>query len=333
MAFRFKPAETFEQGFRRIALEQIDRALKVLRGSGEQSVAVHEARKSLKRLRALLRLVRPAIGEKAFKAENAFLRDIACGLSGARDRYVLAATLQKLTADAELSQSAFIDDVHRYIAGMAATGAPEHDTVAIAQADSRLEEARMRLLSLAVAGDGFDVVGAGLEQLYRRARQAFVEAYRRSDDEAFHEWRKGTQTHWRQMLLLEPAWSEYCGARANEAQTLSQLLGDDHDLALLVGVLQADAPAAAGEDRARIMAAAAAAQKTLRAEARARGQRLFAVGPKRLRRCMGEFWRAAETLRALQGGGESATASSAPAAKSRQRVGKVRRKPGEVTPS
>ena len=57
---------------------------------------MHETRKALKRLRALLRLVRPAMGEAAFKQENAQLRDIGLSLSGARDRHVLLETVNKL---------------------------------------------------------------------------------------------------------------------------------------------------------------------------------------------------------------------------------------------
>ena len=76
MAFRFKLAEPFEEGCKRIAREQIERAQCQLKGSGDPVVAVHETRKSLKRLRALLRLIRPALGEEAYRAgECAFARD------------------------------------------------------------------------------------------------------------------------------------------------------------------------------------------------------------------------------------------------------------------
>jgi hypothetical protein len=77
MAFRFKLGEPFDEGSRRIAVEQIERAQSSLHDKqGDQAIAVHETRKSLKRLRALLRLIRPAMGEQVFKAENSQLRDI-----------------------------------------------------------------------------------------------------------------------------------------------------------------------------------------------------------------------------------------------------------------
>ena len=67
-----------------------------MQAKGDHAVAVHETRKALKRLRALLRLIRPAIGDDAFRHENAQLRDIGLSLSGARDRHVLLETVNKL---------------------------------------------------------------------------------------------------------------------------------------------------------------------------------------------------------------------------------------------
>ncbi len=53
MAFRFKLGEPFDEGSRRIAVEQIERAQSSLHDKrGDQAIAVHETRKSLKRLRA-----------------------------------------------------------------------------------------------------------------------------------------------------------------------------------------------------------------------------------------------------------------------------------------
>ena len=81
MPFRFKLTEPFEEGCRRIAREQIERAQCQLKAPGDPVAAVHETRKSLKRLRALLRLVRPALGEQTYREENAQLRSIGGSLS------------------------------------------------------------------------------------------------------------------------------------------------------------------------------------------------------------------------------------------------------------
>ena len=278
MAFRFKLGEPFEEGVRRIAVEQIERAQSELQAKDDHAVAVHETRKALKRLRALMRLVRPAMGDDAFKQENARLRDIGLSLSGARDRHVLLETVNKLEGAAGLSRK----------------GAP----VTMKEAQSRLDEAKVRLADLRIEGGGFDVVGAGLERSYRRACRTFHGAYSKPTDDAFHEWRKGAQAHWRQMTLLARAWPEYLGARASEARTLSQLLGDDHDLAMLVAFVHSDAATTiSGEHAALVEKAARQRQAELRECAKPRGERLFAEAPKRLRRSIGVYWQAATALK------------------------------------
>ena len=57
MAYRWKQGETIPAGARRIAVEQIAKALGHLEmGEGSREAHIHEARKSMKRLRGLVRL-------------------------------------------------------------------------------------------------------------------------------------------------------------------------------------------------------------------------------------------------------------------------------------
>ncbi len=100
------------------------------------------------------------------------------------------------------------------------------------------------------------------------------------------------------MTLLARAWPEYLGARASEARTLSQLLGDDHDLAMLVAFVHSDAATTiSGEHAALVEKAARQRQAELRACAKPRGERLFAEAPERLRRSIGVYWQAATALK------------------------------------
>jgi hypothetical protein len=136
-----------------------------------------------------------------------------------------------------------------------------------------------------------------LEASYRRARRAFRQAYVEFTDEAFHEWRKGAQAHWRHMLLLTRAWPGALAARASEARGLSQILGDDHDLALLVGFVRSEAGARLGADAAVIEKLARRRQQELRGIAHPKGLRLFAESPKTLHRSIAAYWEAAVALK------------------------------------
>jgi CHAD domain-containing protein len=298
MAFRFKLAEPFEDGIRRIAREQIERAQAQLKGSDDPVVAVHETRKALKRLRALLRLIRPALGESIYRDENVRLREIGAGLSSTRDRHVLLETVLKLETGTSLGSKGLAQRLRDVIIRANGTANPEHEAAAIKQAHARLGVAKKRFAHLNVDNNGFDIVAPGLEQCYRKARRALHRAYAEPSDEAFHDWRKGTQRHWRHMVLLSRAWSACFDARIAEARALSQILGDDHDLALLVGFIHSGraeelevAQIAAVEEAARQR------QSQLRAMAHPRGLRLFAEGPRNLRRRVAAYWEAAVALK------------------------------------
>src|SRR4030095_12488027 len=57
---------------------------------------VHELRKRLKKMRAVLRLVRDELGEEVFDRENGVLRDLGRKLSPARDATVRVSALDLL---------------------------------------------------------------------------------------------------------------------------------------------------------------------------------------------------------------------------------------------
>ena len=69
MTYRFKLQEPIAEGVRRIGLEQIDIAAAKLASKDDIAAAIHDARRCLKRLRALLRLVRPGLAEAAYRRE------------------------------------------------------------------------------------------------------------------------------------------------------------------------------------------------------------------------------------------------------------------------
>src|SRR5207247_1571238 len=86
------------KGVARIARREMDTALEQLSeapdGPGDE--AVHEARKCFKKIRAVLRLVRPEIGEVVYERENTWFRDAGRPLTEVRDAKILVESLDKL---------------------------------------------------------------------------------------------------------------------------------------------------------------------------------------------------------------------------------------------
>ena len=154
--------ERLAGGMRRMALDQVDLAIDLLERSAAGVVderTVHETRKALKRLRALLRLLRAELGEETFARENAALRDIAARLAGARDAEVMLATLHAL--------------IERYPRKLARRRGVEKLLARLAADHARL--ARQTLGEQATRGEGLDGLRAlGLALDVKRARGSWA---------------------------------------------------------------------------------------------------------------------------------------------------------------
>jgi CHAD domain-containing protein len=98
---------------------------------------------------------------------------------------------------------------------------------------AELEEARVRSASWKYDTERFEALRPGLERIYRRGRRSMRAAADEPSDEHLHEWRKRAKDVWHTLQILRPAAPKRMKARARRAHRLSDLLGDDHDPAVL----------------------------------------------------------------------------------------------------
>lgn len=311
MAYRIKIRETPQQALRRIGLEQAERALIALSATADAGNPIHETRKCLKRIRALLKLVRPGLDDSVYKTENARYRDIARLLSPARDTDIIGETLVKLEAVGDETAAASIAALKSALAEPAATAAPEQTALAIEQARHQLAEAKGVMAKLKIAGRSFNPIEEGLRKSYRQGRRAFALAYETGASEALHDCRKGVQLHWRQMALVSQAWPEMFAVRVEAARQLSQILGEYQDLEVLLHHIKDLAEAALAPGQALDFTAFAhARQQHLRELAQPRGAQLFSASPKTLSRSISEAWDAARASERRVVKNTNATAAS-----------------------
>jgi len=233
MAFKIKRTETLEDGLRRIAGEQIERAVGEIDDPElDQVFKVHQVRKRCKKLRGLLRLVRPVLG-KTYKSENASLRDTARLLSHLRDADISLQTFKSLVAGADASDERFhsigerLEQAHHELGG----DGPNVDT-ALQTVRQRLVTTQERVGQWSLKREGWDALG-GWQQTYTKARRARRKAQDQRTVEALHLWRKDVKYHGYQCRLLQAVWPVMLGARSDEAGRLGDWLGEDHDLAVL----------------------------------------------------------------------------------------------------
>ncbi len=296
MAFKLKLQEPLDQGVRRVALGQIDGICDVTRFA-DAAQWVHEARKSLKRTRALLRLVRSGIAKDDWRWMNAALRDAGRGLSPWRDRDVRRETLAWLSADADPRHAAALDRVVRLDSRRNGEDVPVATAIDAERAVmlDALGPTREKLSTLEVEIASATLVD-GLARTHRTARKVLQRARSDPGDEAFHELRKLVQLHWRQMQLLSNAWPALFAARIASARALAQSLGREHDLAVLAAwIASAAAGSVTSADRRLIGNACVQAQAALRETAIVSAHLLFAGHPRSFAREAIASWDAAQS--------------------------------------
>lgn len=298
MAYQLALGQPLSAEVRRVALEQIDDAMARLAGASngdDPEVAVHEARKSCKKGRALLRLVRGALPKTVYRAGNEALRDAARRAGGLRDATALLETFDKVVADEgpEFDRSA-VEPVRAALAERRPDFDGDGPAAVVAEFRVALAGAREILAGLALSAEGPDAVADGFVRTYRRGRAAMAEAYADPSPEAFHEWRKRVKYHTYHLRLLRKVWPPVFKARFDEAKQLGRVLGDEHDLAELRARLAEPAFACDPHAAAAATALIDRHRTRLQAEARPLGERLFADKPKRLTARLHDYWAAAE---------------------------------------
>lgn len=282
MAYRLSFADDVPSSVRQCAREQLAGAAGRLERAGDDPVeAVHEARKHLKKTRALLRLVRPALGRKAYRRENDALREIGLALSGARDADVRVATAQAL---AEHGAGRLPADVFEALrAALTGEAGDDGGEALFAPVIEQLRAAELRVESWPFDDADRETVVAGLARAYARGREALATARDAPEPELLHAWRKRAKDLWYHQRLLAPAWPDVLDGQAEAAHALSELLGDDHDLAVLAERLADEAPPlapAVDARRAELRALIAHRSEQLRADAFRLGRRVYAEPPK-----------------------------------------------------
>jgi CHAD domain-containing protein len=294
MAYRLKRGESIPEGIRRIVHEEIDSAISELAHTAgkQRDEGIHEARKSIKKIRGLLRLVRPELG-RVYRTENTRLGNVGRKLSEIRDATtiievfdgLLAKHQNKLQKNTLAPIRKALEASKRETEQHAGIG----DTVKRATAALRTLQKRVKAWPL--KQDGFPALAPGLEERYRRGRRAMAVAQKDGRAENYHEWRKRVKDHWYHVRLLESLWTEAMQAREHSLHDLETWLGDDHNLVVLCAKLK-DEPQKYGDDKTvrLFLALLEQEQKELREKSVSLGERIYERKPRRFVQDLHKLW-------------------------------------------
>lgn len=225
--FRLDLNESIPREIRRLLLDELKDGEEALLGShGALAERVHDARKRIKRLRAVLALVE--CDANAHELTEA-CRRAAAQLAGPRGHAALLHSYDRLVTLVPECENAALRSELRSRAESVAADAPEF----LDAAAQSLHAARSAARRVEVAGAGFEAIERGFRATYRRARRALRRAQLTEKATDFHAFRKPCKRHFYQLRLLEDVWPAVLEARTLELDRTGELAGEHHDLSLL----------------------------------------------------------------------------------------------------
>lgn len=299
-------SESLGTGVKRVTMDQLERAAGgFLAGDAGLGGAVHETRKSIKRIRALLRMVRGELPDHIFEFENKSLRGTArlvAEIRAAQGVLDAATSIQILYGEL-LAEGTFLELIQKLTRRRDLTELKVvEDPNLIGRVVRSLERAYHRygswptdpeareVYGLGIR-DSFEAVRPGLSGTYNAGRTGMVRAYRRSAPGDFHEWRQRVKDMRHQMEFLAPLWPEVVVGTAMTLDRLGDILGDDNDMAELIKLLD-DRPDLCPDPRERSLFRALAEQRRseLQLASEILGRRVYAEKPGSLSSRFGEYW-------------------------------------------
>jgi CHAD domain-containing protein len=231
MGYHIEKGESLATAFGRIAAEEIDLAIAQSRRL-HRGEAVHNARKALKRLRALLRSLRVAFPKKLFRAENRHIAATCRRISPLRDVHVQLRTLGKLKAAASPAGDHIRRQLLRQQSSFIRRIPALRKTVR-----ALLDVSRQSLASWPLRKATAEDLASGLKRIYKQGREAFKTARKSPTPGHLHAWRKKTKSLGYGLEMIKNLGSGELSKMIRCSDILTEALGDDQDLFMVLRAL------------------------------------------------------------------------------------------------
>jgi CHAD domain-containing protein len=243
MQFTLRADKPLAEEIQRIAfvqLDGIDKQLMLLKHDRQDSI--HQMRKHIKRIRALLRLLGNTFGKRRLKTENRRFRDMARLFAFQRDEDAQFETFERLTprlinafpdVDFQQCRAVLISRQHKAVEQSIKNQAKS--------AQKMLVKARKAITDVPLKVT-HQLLRKHFKQTSKQARHAFTLAMNEPVEERFHEWRKSIKDLLYQSELLK----KICLTKKNgllkksgsviskkyrtRLDQLAEILGDHHDI-------------------------------------------------------------------------------------------------------
>jgi len=290
MAFQMRRGQPVDDEARQIFDHQLVRAIMCLRDPKTAAAhdSIHEARRHVKKARAVLRVLRASLGaeyrpaDRRLRAFNRMLGELA-------DARAMVSTLGNLveldpTLPSHIS-GALRAQLVAHAAGMERQA--QFDRLRY-RATRLLEAERLRIPVWQLEVRGRNSVIQVIEDAHRAARAAMRDALRRPTADTFHAWRRRVKREWHLLRLI----AAHCGDRLDldqrRLEALDASLGELHNVSVLAALVARDS-ALSRRETAHVLVALRRYRHTLRRDAREM-RHIFDEGPQHFAARVREAW-------------------------------------------
>jgi CHAD domain-containing protein len=241
MSFELRERKHLEDELKKIMRRELRRTARALgtdTGSASPDDVVHESRKSVKKVRAIVALLEDA-GAKVPRKPRQRMKSAASALSKLRDSVAIIETLERVRRryPAQLSEHTYgilrreLVSVHSQLEARAT-----RDGV-VAKAAERLAKARRSSKTWPVPSISVPDMVEVVATSYRRSRKEMKRARATGQSATLHRWRKELKTLWYQLRLAKPLAIGVAPLVA-DLKRVEAALGEDHNLVVLAATLR-----------------------------------------------------------------------------------------------
>lgn len=281
MNLRLRTKKSPSDEVRRLARRELGKAATVLVGRKQRRESVHAARKHVKKVRALLRLVQQRTGAKFFRKENRALRELGQKLSAVRDAQVILVVLDDLRRANPTGRIAEV--LTKVRAGLnppaEATASPDVSPGEARSCAREFERRRRGVKRWPLGKLAWPELAAALARSHRRSQDALARYAEHRTLLNLHEWRKRAKDFFYQLLILESLVPRELRSLAGKVASLTELQGAAHDLDLLLTALDRLRDKISATERNVVRELAQKRLRSLAARALKQGRKTFRLSP------------------------------------------------------
>ena len=295
MGYRFKPDCPVEADVKRIADKQLALALEQLHaiGTARRDEGLHQARRHVKKLRALLRLVRPVLGD-AYAGANRRLARVSRMLAPIADARAIVDTVAAAPAlpgmDEEFEGAPTRAALHAALVARAGRIDRKGDVNRVVpRARRMLILERTRIDAWKLDATGVRAIAPGLEDSMRRSLKAMALAFDRPTAANYHAWRQRVKDLWFHTRLLNDRCGGGLAVTCQRLEALDGCLGEYHNVLILEAILRDERIVLRGETL-RALRLLRAYKLQLRRRAEREGPQALAETPRHLVHRVRRLW-------------------------------------------